>query len=331
MRRSSNKPSRHVVRMTVLGLSGITVQRGQCRDVQSVETPTPGAPAPPSQMQALVAFTSNNVVKGRTNLSSYLERKKEEPIILRKNYQQTHVALWGSDSSNELGSVVTFEEQLDGGKTFGMTVAMAEEGSHMALPFGVSEFTLTGEECVNGSSLTLNIPVVPLSYSGKMKPLSVVAVDSPKRKGFFSRIRSRKQIFPSSPEEGAFNKTYSILEPSPNSKSIAILRVLLELYEKGSGLEKMFVGKRYRKEPISVIEGQIQTILPSDKEKEEIALKKFDMAEIVIPLQSQMRAVNSSFSMTTQSEADFKHTGVANFFSLGKEKSCVRGCCFCLS
>mmetsp|Transcript_20736 Transcript_20736/g.30690 ORF Transcript_20736/g.30690 Transcript_20736/m.30690 type:complete len:372 (-) Transcript_20736:822-1937(-) len=325
--RRSNKPSRHVVQVTVLGFSGITVKRGTCRDVQSVTDPNPGSPAPPHQMQALVAFTNEDrIVKGRTRLSYCLERRKTELLSLQsKDYQQKHVAIWGSDDSNELGSVVTFEEELNGGKTFGLTIAMAEEGSDIALPFGMSEFLLQGDECRDGSSLTLNVPVVPITYSSEMKPLSFLAVAPAKRERFFSRMKKKKKILPSLPEQKAFNDTYSIVEPSRNNQSIAILRILLEIYEKGSDLEKLFVGRRMRGEPYNVVEGAIPTILPTDKKKESIALKQFEMAEISIPLRSQLSLINSSFSMTTLTEEGDTSTVLESIYedtAAALEESC---------
>jgi len=340
--RLGHPTKRHVVRVTVLGLSGITVQRHKCRDVRSHK---PHYPAPPSQMQALVAFTSTPssnskqqqlqqpTIKGRTEVSYCLEGKSSILSSGSRVKLQKHVAVWGRPSSDEiaaqqqnqsLGSVVTFEDcLLPRGKSFGLTIAIAEEGSDIALPVGVSNIQLNGMECQEGHALTLHVPVLPNQNEKGLTPLPMIAVPQQQnQRGWKKKSvrRNRVKRLPSAPKQAVFQQVYGIStsESSSSNKNQfsnqqPVLRILLEVYEKGSELERHFVGKRLQGEQVDAVPGSIPTIV--DPSKIEVAEEQEEPAVVyqhegVVPLNdtytmaeedpvappSPSKTINSSFS-----------------------------------
>ena len=68
----------HVVRVTVLGLAGITVDRSKCR----YSSKDAHLPASPSKMRAVVAFSRNSVIRGTTTLSKPLTRSPNDDVVV---------------------------------------------------------------------------------------------------------------------------------------------------------------------------------------------------------------------------------------------------------
>ena len=266
----------HVVRVTVLGLAGITVDGMKCRD----KLMKAAAPAQPFKMKAVVAFSRNSIIKGITAQSKQLTRSPSDDIVVGQHgkihddetatnntgtldRRQRHVAVWASDTST-LGSEVTFEANLvSTGKdrfspmSFDLTIALAEddEKEHkVALPFGVATLVVSGEECKDGRSVTLDLPVFSLSAASprnskdgsfKRKSLSgypMIAI-SPRPKDLSKKRTALQRLFhrqqnPKVPSEmlrNAFADAYSM-----DANGDAILRVSIQIYEKGSELEKTF-------------------------------------------------------------------------------------------
>lgn len=75
---SSGKDVTHVVRVTVLGLAGITVDRSKCRYSAKDED----LPASPSKMRAVVAFSRNSMIRGTTTLSKPLTRSPNDDVVV---------------------------------------------------------------------------------------------------------------------------------------------------------------------------------------------------------------------------------------------------------
>jgi hypothetical protein len=71
---SMGRDMTHVVRVTVLGLADIIVDRSKNKDKN--------APAPPSEMRAIVAFSKNSTIKGTTSLSKPLARSPSNGIVM---------------------------------------------------------------------------------------------------------------------------------------------------------------------------------------------------------------------------------------------------------
>lgn len=68
----------HIVKVTVLGLAGITVDRSQCRYSSKDEH----LPASPSKMRAVVAFSRNSMIRGTTTLSKPLTRSPNDDVVV---------------------------------------------------------------------------------------------------------------------------------------------------------------------------------------------------------------------------------------------------------
>ena len=306
-------PRAHVVRVTVLGLAGITVDRRKCRDSPNQYNKSKEAPAAPSKMRAVVGFSRNSALRGTTALSKPLTRSPNDDVVLSTttnnhrddgssakkqqrddtshvsdwNRPQRHVAVWASPDNTSLGSVVTFEANLHdrsnpetkgaasyAPKSFELTIALAEDDEEeadnmVALPFGVTSLAIAGNECLNGRSAKLDLPVLSLAQARPLTsnhknglggyPMIAIArgsgVDqnnksnnsqspSPfnkKRTGLkrlFQRDPKPKRV-PSIDARNAFASAYTM-----DASGDAIIRVAVEVYEKGSPLESHFLSKR---------------------------------------------------------------------------------------
>lgn len=258
----------HVVRITVLGLAGVTVDRKKCRD----STKKKFHPAPPSEQKVVVAFFSgNSKIKGITTLSKNLTSSPSD------FEQQRHVAVWTSSDGTAMGSVVTFEANLTPeeveGRPFGLTVAMAEDDDcdhKVALPFGIATLPIRGDECKSGQSVTLDLRVSSLTADEEKHPMLAIqkkTKDLPRKRRALQRLFSNQQKIkiPSEGQRRAFEKTYSM------DGGEGILRISLEVYEKGSHVEKTFVSRRLRGEV-----NEFKLLLPSSSPK----IKKEDFTEV---------------------------------------------------
>lgn len=265
----------HVVRVTVLGLAGITVDRSKCRD----KVMSTVAPAQPTQMKSIVAFSRNSIIKGMTTQSKPLTRSPSDDIVVGQQGKiqddetatnttntadrpQRHVAVWSSDTGI-LGSVVTFEANLQSvgdqrfaPMSFDLMIALTEDDDKehkIALPFGVASLAISGGECKNGRPVQLDLPVLSLAaarppankavgwkggFSGyPMIAISPLPKEMPTKRTALQRLfqRQKKPKVPNEAVRQAFASAYSM---DPNGD--AILRVSLEVYERGSELEKAF-------------------------------------------------------------------------------------------
>jgi hypothetical protein len=272
----------HVVRVTVLGLAGITVDRLKCRDKSN----QPSAPVEPRKMKAVVAFSRNSNMKGMSALSKPLARSPADDIVVGQQGKvhiddetatnttdyvdrpQRHVAVWASDTSS-LGSVVTFEVPLmsfekepHAPKSLDLTIALAEDDQsehHVALPFGVATLAIAGNECKHGGSIKLDLPVLSLSAARPLKKVGgdkrkgvsgypMIAIspktkDLPKKRSGLQRLFNRQQKV-QVPTETARNSFADAY--AMDTSGDAILRVSLEIYEKRSELEKTFKSRNLR-------------------------------------------------------------------------------------
>ena len=289
----------HVVRVTVLGLAGITVDHSKCKESSK------DAPAVPSRMRAVVAFSRNSAIRGTTSLSKPLARSPNDDIIMTgssvkspnvKDYEtyttntvdptkpQRHVAVWTSENAT-LGSVVTFDANLHRSesfstktstfapKSFEMTIALTEDDNRdnkVALPFGIATIVISGDECKSGHSIKLDLPVLRLQdakpLSSQEYPMIAIApkdVEEPQQKKklvqrLFQRSGSKVPTLPKYPSMKARNAFWSAY--TMDADGDAIIRVSLEVYEKGSALERFFVNRR-------VADGSVSTVasLPATK------------------------------------------------------------------
>lgn len=78
VKNDTGKDVTHVVRVTVLGLAGITVDRSKCR----YSSKDADLPASPSKMRAVVAFSRNSMIRGTTTLSKKLTRSPNEDVVV---------------------------------------------------------------------------------------------------------------------------------------------------------------------------------------------------------------------------------------------------------
>jgi hypothetical protein len=231
-------------------------------------------------MKSIVAFSRNSIIKGMTAQSKALTRSPSDDIVVGQQGKfqddetatnttstadrpQRHVAVWSSDAG-VLGSVVTFEANLQSigmqrfaPMSFDLTIALAEDDDKdhtIALPFGVATLAVSGGECKNGRPVQLDLPVLSLAaarppannkaagWKGGFSGYPMIAI-SPRPKELPTKRTALQRLFqrqkkPKVPNEGArqaFAGAYSV---DPNGD--AILRVSLEVYERGSELEKAF-------------------------------------------------------------------------------------------
>ena len=279
---SSNSPSTHVVRVNVLGLAGITVDRVKCKDTGKRKE----MPPPPQDMKVVVAFSRSQQIRGTTTVSKPLRRSPNEEIVLVENgseevqakvrsracdnqssSQQRHVAVWTSDDEQTLGSMVAFEANLrSSGKgkgsvtaastvftpmSFEVTAALTSSAdtaeSKVALPFGVANLNITGNECQNGETIVLDLPILSTQQANPLAAnkdglggCQMIAIRPRDSKSSADRKRGLKRLFgrgngatkppkvPSIAERKAFSNAYST-DPSGD----CVLRVQLQVLEKG--------------------------------------------------------------------------------------------------
>jgi hypothetical protein len=151
-------------------------------------------------------------------------------------------------------------------KSFELTIALTEDGkraNRVALPLGVTTLAIAGDECEDGKPLVLDLPVLSLQQarplapnknglsgypmiciSEKASPIDLTGDDDALKrkkiglKRFFSRkndLDEEKLKYPTVAERNAFTTAYST-----DGTGDAILRVSLEVYEKGSDLARRF-------------------------------------------------------------------------------------------
>mmetsp|Transcript_11098 Transcript_11098/g.12708 ORF Transcript_11098/g.12708 Transcript_11098/m.12708 type:complete len:1074 (+) Transcript_11098:192-3413(+) len=287
-----NNVNHHVVHVTVLGLAGITVGKQRCRG-EKINNKSSPLPAEPSKMKTVVAFSRNSTMKGITALSKNLTKSPSDEQVVGQicpddesdvvsssitKEPQRHVAVWASSESGTIGSVVTFEASLANLEqnitSFELTIAMAEDNKihhKVALPFGIASLPIKGDECKNGKSMKLDLPVLSLDaakeINGKLDGYPMIAIspktkDLPKNKKRTSLLRlfnrQKKAKVPTEAQRTAFEKAYTM-----DATGDAILRICLEVYEKGSDLEKIFVSRRLRGDAGN----EIDSLIPSRKKK----------------------------------------------------------------
>lgn len=304
----------HTVRVTVLGLAGITVDRSKCNEN------TKDGPPPPSKMKAVVAFSRNSVIRGTTSLSKPLARSPNDDILmtgssdksrngkdddtyatskLESTRLQRHVAVWASDNAT-LGSLVTFNANLHRSSSaqkstassafapmsYELTIALTEDErqeSKVALPFGIATLAISGDECISGRPVKIDLPVLrlqdakPLSSKGypmiKIAPKQMTECNQKKKsklvRRLFKRNGGKGQPPPSAPSadaQAAFASAYTM-----DADGDAIIRVSLEIYEKGSELERHFLDRHARGESVSTMSSvdssskQVKTDSPYDE------------------------------------------------------------------
>lgn len=305
----------HVVRVTILGLAGITVDKSKCRTTFT-KGKTKDLPAPPSKMKAVVAFSRSSTIHGTTTLSKGLAQSPSEAIVVSTGQEEgvetpehrhsrrgeddtatqssqssrssegsrplRHIAVWASDCA--MGSTVSFEASLHRSdknvgveqsrasspfvpKSFELTVALTEddnESNKIALPCGVTSLAIAGDECKGGKAVSLDLPVLNLAQARPLAsnknglggfpmiglaPMSSDPGPAGQEPGKKKKSNGLQRLFkkngseklPSISERKAFLSAYS-MDPTGD----AVLRVALEVYEKGSDLEQILLERRQR-------------------------------------------------------------------------------------
>jgi hypothetical protein len=281
----------HVIRVNVLGVAGITVDRNKCNDICRKK----GQPAPPKKMRAVVAVARGSQIQGTTIPSKLLARSPNDDVIVagtavdgdeslpvngsrRGDDEQTqdtdwdnlhrHVAVWASEDNLSLGSLMTFDACLSTSttvdkrgstalvsskyvpKSFELIVALTEDSkayNEVALPFGVANINISGDECPQGETIVLDLPVLSLMQAKPlasnenglasyqmiaMKPKKAESGVARKKRGALGRLFRKKNdtkspSTPSIAERSRFTEAYST-DPSGD----AILRVQLQVIKK---------------------------------------------------------------------------------------------------
>jgi hypothetical protein len=258
---SSMFPSTHIVRMTVVGIAGIQVDRKYTKNAWRKKT----YPRLPNKMRAVVAVSRGQQIKATTPLSKPLSRPQASgsPDKESAAHEEScrHLALWSSEDNSALGSFVEFEvnlDKLDIGdchqstsqyipKSFELIAALTEDTEHerkVALPIGIANLPITGNN--SEEVLSLDLPVLSLEQAkpigndknGLMgfQMMSIhdqanqsATANKRKHRG---RLLGRSQVeknqkVPSIADRKLFSSVYST-----DSSGDAILRVQIQVIEK---------------------------------------------------------------------------------------------------
>ena len=246
----------HVVKVTVLGLAGITVDRSKCRYSPEDED----LPASPSKMRAVVAFSRNSVIKGTTTLSKPLTRSPNEDVVLAtpeteeevpfvaksasgddaatqttgstggstRHPPRRHLAVWVSEDRS-LGSAVTFEANLhrsDMGVAKNAAASSAFAPKSFDLTIGLTEGYNSDQAAV---ALPLGVASLAVSGNESTNGESVI-VDLP--------VWSLSQARPLSSSDGMGGYPLITLASRQNAVTDGI-----HLKKKRTGLQRLFSKK----------------------------------------------------------------------------------------
>lgn len=220
----------YVVKVNVLGIAGITVDRPKCRDVSNSDR----APGPPKHMTAVVSILHNSEMQGCTAMSSELKRSPQDSVIIRaqgadgeeeevpmtsstnsEHRIQRHVAVWSADDAPDQESAVYFETTLarqDSAKSaasfalarknFDLIVGLSDGTSdaekRFALPIGAANLAISADH-PQGLVATMDLPVYPLTLSASNSqdycaiPMDAEERNMPKKKrAGLARVFARK-------------------------------------------------------------------------------------------------------------------------------------------
>ena len=282
----------HVIRINVLGIAGIAVDRRKCNDICRKGS----HPSPPENMKAVVAVARGSQIHGTTTPSKPLSRSPDHDVIVAgtavdgdesvtvngirhgddeetqgtdMNNLHRHVAVWTGADHLSLGSLMTFDACLSSSsldqrnsiasvssqyvpKSFDLMVALTGDSkayNKVALPFGVANINISGDECPRGETIVLDLPILSLlqakpfasndnglaSYQMiAIRPKKAGADVAPQKRGAFGRFFRKKSdkkspLIPTIAERSRFTEVYS-----PDPSGDAILRVQLQVVEKAA-------------------------------------------------------------------------------------------------
>lgn len=220
----------YVVKVSILGLAGITVDRPKCRD----HSYSKHAPAPPSDMTAIVSILHDSQSQGSTPPSNALKRSPQDGVIIRarcadgqeevvdvptsglEKRRQRHVAVWNYDEDSQDTSIVFHTKLLrldeDAAQTaassalarkhfkliVGLVDNVSDTETKYALPVGAANLAISADH-PNGLVAIMDLPVYPLAFSPKSStnyvaiPADTDAGEKKKKKRGLARVFSRKQ------------------------------------------------------------------------------------------------------------------------------------------
>lgn len=341
----------HVIRVNVLGMAGITVDRKKCNDICRKKD----HPAPPKNMRAVVAVARDSQIEGTTTPSKLLARSPSDDVIVtgtavdgdetlavngsrRGDDEQTqgtglnnlhrHVAVWASDDNRTLGSLVTFDACLSTSsldqqnstasvsskyvpKSFELIVALSDDSkanNKVALPFGVANINISGDECPAGETIVLDLPILSLMQARPIasnengmasyqmiaiKPKKAEADVAPQKQGAFGRLFGKKRDkksprTPSIAKRSRFTEAYSA-DPSGD----AILRVQLQVIEK--------VASKLQRESMTEIAPGVKA-LEKDTKEDDRSLDTYE--ESSFGTFAELKSVNPDASIISHRTSD---------------------------
>jgi hypothetical protein len=263
----------YVVKVSILGLAGITVDRPKCRDHSYSEH----APAPPRDMTAMVSILQNSQSQGSTPPSNVLRRSPQDSVIIRahcadgheeivpvqtsslEKRRQRHVAVWNYDENSGDSSIVFHTKLLrldaDAAQTaassalarknfeliVGLVDNVADAETKYALPVGAANLVISTEH-PHGLVAVMDLPVYPLAFSPNSSTNYVAipadAGEKTKKRRGLARVFSRKLAVehkeePVIPVSDAEREEFCSAY-AVDSNGDALLRVEVEVWEKGS-------------------------------------------------------------------------------------------------
>jgi hypothetical protein len=220
----------YVVKVSILGLAGITVDRPKCRD----HSYSKHAPAPPRDMTAVVSILHDSQSQGSTQPSNALKRSPQDGVIIRarcadgqeevvpvvtsglEKRRQRHVAVWNYDDKSQDASIVFHTKLLrldaDADQTavssafarknfeliVGLVDNVADAETKYALPIGAANLAISADH-PHSLVAVMDLPVNPLAFSESSStnyvaiPTDADAGEKNKKKRGLARVFSRKQ------------------------------------------------------------------------------------------------------------------------------------------
>lgn len=267
---STGTDVQHVIRVTVLGLAGITVDRTRCRDHGRLSNEQKETlPVPPSKMRAVVAFSRNSQIRGITSLSKPLARSPNNDIVLtasdddtagtgrassngrsssngraqkkkgdtdsfasEQGRSQRHVAVWASENSPGLGSPVVFEAHLHRKDRVG------GRSSPVSSAFAPKSFELTialTENGKRGNRVAMPLGITSLAVAGdECEDGKAVILDLP--------VLSLQQARPLASNKNGFNG-YPMISISEKTRATEPVEEDDPLKRRRGGLKRFFSRK----------------------------------------------------------------------------------------
>lgn len=249
----------HVVRVTVVGLTGITVDSAMEVAIGKDKE----LPAPPQQMRAVLAVMRDSETHGITALSKRLhETQAIEDTNGKMNRYQRYIAVWSKNRKASQDESVSFETKLPVGsdasrsmphRNFDLIVGLTSGSSATVTPIGAASLPVAEAARLRGSNgkVVLDLPIYnfsSLTVNPFAKPSQEAAIsltNTSAKRSARQRETDMSSGFDQLRKKKALGYDY-YMDPA---RDAAALRVELEVHEKESNVEVGFLAEQQTKQP----------------------------------------------------------------------------------